>query len=188
MPIQEIWQQVADFPGYEVSDQGRVRSYWKSYRKSDAQRPGFMRQIESTPQRMLKPNKLKHGYLQVTLFRDGVRHYRTIHRLVLTNFVGPCPPGLECCHKDGTRSHCWLTNLRWDTKSANSLDSVEHGTHRGLRTRGAAHPCAKLSDQKVRRIKTLLAHGFLQRDLATFFNVGQQAISRIANRKNWAHI
>ena len=49
--------------------------------------------------------------------------------LVLEAFVGPRPAKLDSCHNDGVRTHNHLSNLRWDTRSANLYDAVEHGTN-----------------------------------------------------------
>ena len=40
---------------------------------------------------------------------------------------------MECCHNDGDFENNRLSNLRWGTKSENTLDSVKHGTHNNAR-------------------------------------------------------
>jgi hypothetical protein len=64
---------------HEVSDQGRVRSPGKGIRK--------LTQLD------------KSGGYHACLSLDGKIHY--VHLLVLTAFVGPRPPGLECRHLNG---------------------------------------------------------------------------------------
>lgn len=103
------WREVPGFPGYEVSDQGQVRS--------------FRRYVVP---RLLKPGETIWGHLLVVLQRDG-GHTRHIHRLVLESFVGLRPPGMETRHLDGNPKNNRLTNLRWGTRSENSLDRVRHG-------------------------------------------------------------
>ncbi len=51
------------------------------------------------------------------------------HRAVLLAFVGPCPEGMEACHNNGDPLDNRVENLRWDTRSNNTLDKVAHGTH-----------------------------------------------------------
>jgi hypothetical protein len=62
--------------------------------------------------------------------------------MVLEAFVGPCPPGLECCHGNGVGTDNWVENLRWDTHTENVLDSVRHGTHNNVAKAGCptGHP------------------------------------------------
>ncbi len=48
--------------------------------------------------------------------------------------VGACPDGQEVCHNDGNTLNNRLDNLRYDTRRANNLDTVLHGTH-GLASR-----------------------------------------------------
>ena len=81
------------------------------------------------PQRMnaltKKPQLKNSGYLYVLFGRD--MHY--VAHLVLTAFVGPRPPGKECCHNDGNKLNNAVENLRWDTRSENVRDIVRHGNH-----------------------------------------------------------
>lgn len=59
-----------------------------------------------------------------------------VHVLVLEEFVGLCPPGMESCHGDGDTQNNWLTNLRWDTPTNNNADKIKHGRHRGRKPGG----------------------------------------------------
>lgn len=43
--------------------------------------------------------------------------------------MGSRPDGLVACHWNDDPADNRLSNLRWDTPSANSLDSVRNGTH-----------------------------------------------------------
>lgn len=116
----EEWRAIPGYEGiYEVSDLGRVRSL---DRQSTAGR--------SLRGRIRAAAKDKGGYLRVPLHHGRAVRYTGAHRLVLEAFVGPCPPGMEACHNDGDPSNNALSNLRWDTKSANMLDKLLHGTNR----------------------------------------------------------
>lgn len=98
------------YPGderYEVSDQGRVRSY-----------------CQAEP-RLLATQVARSGHLRVHL-SGGVR---LVHHLVMETFVGPRPSGLDTRHLDGDPTNNHLDNLAYGTRSQNALDSVAHGTH-----------------------------------------------------------
>lgn len=119
----ERWKPVVGYEGmYEVSDLGRVRSL---ARKS--KRGNHFLTINET---ILKPYRIPPGnYLSVSLSKNGVLERFRIHRLVLAAFHGPCPNGMVGCHNNGIIDDLRASNLRWDTKSANALDSVAHGTN-----------------------------------------------------------
>ena len=53
---------------------------------------------------------------------------------------------------------------------------------------GENHPCAKLTEEDVRRICFLLRQGTTQQAIALQFGVAQNAISRIKTKKTWSHI
>lgn len=115
----ERWLPVAGYEGiYEVSDLGRARSLARRDARGHVRRG-----------KLLAPRTNARNRLAVALYRDRVRTDVQIHRLVLEAFVGPRPEGLEGCHWNGDPTDNRLVNLRWDTRKANSADSVRHGTH-----------------------------------------------------------
>lgn len=77
------------------------------------------------------------GYLLVAVKVDGKQRRFRVHRLVLEAFVGPCPDGKECCHRDGDPTNNSLGNLYWGTHGQNMNDQVRHGTH----TLASANEC-----------------------------------------------
>ena len=104
--MSEEWRDIDGHEGlYQVSNTGKVKSL----------RSG----------KILKTYSDKWGYRRVHLGRRerGLR----VHRLVLEAFVGPCPPGMECCHNDGNNTNNRAENLRWDTKKSNRQDRIKHG-------------------------------------------------------------
>jgi hypothetical protein len=119
----EQWAQVPGWEGfYEVSDLGRVRSMARSV----PGRPGVLINLRTN---ILRPTENTSGYLVVAFSRDGRKYEQAVHCLVLSAFVCPRPDGLEGCHNNGDKANNSVGNLRWDTRSANTLDRVEHGTH-----------------------------------------------------------
>lgn len=72
------------------------------------------------------------GYMKVKIHNKNYR----VHRIILEAFVGECPKGFECDHKDRNRSNNRVENLRWASRRDNqrntkSNDRVESrgGTH-----------------------------------------------------------
>ena len=182
---EESWRWIAGFPGYEISTQGRIRSWRKQVGVSGEHHRRHEWIIMGVPQRILKGGTHTRGYPNITLWKDGRGYTRTVHRLILLTFVGPCPPGHEACHKDGIPSHTYLGNLEWGTKSKNALDKVRHGQmpdHRGMRS-----PTAKLTDDQVREIRRL--HGVCsQACIGKIFGISQQHAGDIIHRRRWGHL
>lgn len=115
----EEWRPVVGYEGaYEVSNLGRVRSLPRVVMRG-ANGPLPVRG------RILKQVRSQEVYRQVGI---GGRP-RRVHHLVAEAFIGPRPPGLEICHNNGDGADNRASNLRYDTKSANELDRVRHGTH-----------------------------------------------------------
>lgn len=114
---QEEWRSILGHEGrYEVSSLGRVRSL-------------LPHQGQAGP-RILKQNiNPVTGYAFVRLFTGGRPRHQTvyIHREILRAFVGPRAPEMEACHNDGDRTNNLLSNLRYDTRSANAQDRARHG-------------------------------------------------------------
>ena len=97
----EEWKAIEGFPLYQVSNYGRVYSFYQN--------------------KLLKLN-LTAGkrYLMVILHNnDGNERGVLVHHLVLEAFVGPRPEGKECNHKNGVPSDNTLGNLEWVTHAEN---------------------------------------------------------------------
>ncbi len=171
----EKWLSITGFPCYEVSDQGRVRSFW--------QRGQGKWDIGKTPQRIICPVIRGRKYPAVNLHKDGKAYNMKIHRLVLFSFVGPCPPGHEACHYDGIRTNDFLTNLRWDTPANNGRDTRRHGSKKGEK-----HNRAKLTDSQVIQIRELAAQRCRQKEIGEMFSVSQHCAWSIIHRRTWTHI
>ena len=114
----ERWLPVVGHEGYEVSDQGRVRSLDRVVQRGV--RP--MRRRGA----MLTTWVGKRGYPLVSLGRGNVRY---VHHLVLEAFVGLRGVGEECRHGPGGARDSRLENLCWGTSRENKLDQVRDGTH-----------------------------------------------------------
>jgi hypothetical protein len=101
-----------------------------------------------------------------------------VHTLVLEAFVGPCLPGMECCHRDGNPANNRLDNLRWDTRAANRRDMLRHGTHRN----------ARLFEADIPDIVALIEGGVMQSEVAKYYKVSTSTINAIWLGDAWSHI
>lgn len=115
----EAWKTIPGYEGvYEVSDLGRVRSVNRIDALGRTKRSVVLKQGLDDKGRPCVG-------LQSKTYRVSV--------LVLTAFVGTKPQGMEGCHYDGDPTNNTLSNLRWDTRSANTKDVVAHGTNASTR-------------------------------------------------------
>lgn len=91
-----IWRPIEEFPAYEVSDQGQVRS------------------IKS--QRLVSQHpKGKHQYLYVSLSKDGTVRQRPVHYVVLETFHREKREGESARHKNFNYQDNRAANLEWGT-------------------------------------------------------------------------
>ena len=161
--MQELWLPVVGYEGlYEVSDQGRVR------------RNG----------RVLRPITTVGCYASVSLSRKGVRKRQYVHTLVLTAFVGPRPAGHNACHGPTGGFDNSLRNLRWGTQASNLADRERDGTV----NRGERNGMAKLTDEKVRLVRELVAAGRAYTEVAQLVGVHKMQVSRVRRGITWKHI
>lgn len=151
------------YPGidnYIVSDDGRV---WKI---------GFGE---------LKRTRTSDNYLVVTINYIQL----TVHRMVLTTFVGPCPPGIQACHNNGDPTDNRLSNLRWDTPKSNSEDRVRHGTQ----VKGVDCHSVRLTEEEVDEIRAeYLEGGVTQQQIANRRKLHGMTVHYIVKGKTWKHL
>ena len=116
----EEWRSIPGFPGYQVSDRGRILS------------------LRRRTARILKVTQTD-GYGVVSLCCNGRAVIRRVHSLVLLAFAGPRPHGAVTRHLDGNSENNALMNLAYGTQSENIADSIRHGTHRHTRKTACPH-------------------------------------------------
>lgn len=118
----EVWKTIEDFPRYQVSNQGRIKSL------TNPKNPKFLR-----------PSKTKDGYLMMHLVSgcdrgSGDRYTVRIHQLVAKAFI---PNPLNRCyvfHINGNRQDNRVENLKWVTPEEHKSDPIT------VRNRMAALP------------------------------------------------
>ena len=112
--MDEIWKPIEKYPGYEVSNLGRIKSY-----KQD-----------KVNGKIMKPYACTKGYLQIDISLDGRKRknrvHLAVHRLVAIAFL-PNPDDLpEVNHKDENKTNNCVDNLEWCTAKYNN----NYGTHK----------------------------------------------------------
>jgi len=109
----ERWEDIIDFIGlYQISDHGRLRSKERIIICKN----GRFRTIKEA---ILKPSGFLDEYHTVTLVKDGVCYYFSIHRLVALHFLENPENKPQVNHKDGNKSNNHYLNLEWNTIQEN---------------------------------------------------------------------
>lgn len=140
--------------------------------------------INTRTGRILKPNDVGDGYLQVKLCHSGEIRGFLIHQLVGRAFKNN-PKGLsQLNHKDFNTSNNKSSNLEWVTPSQNVTHSYKRNRRCGSYP-GRLH--RKLDDIQVKTIKTLKGElPILQ--IANYFKVNRSTIRGIFNGRTGRHV
>lgn len=177
---EERWLAVPGFPGYEVSDRGGVRSFWRHVKLAVGR---GSRCVLGDEPRTLKHQVCRDGRHVVCLYRNSVPKRCRVHLLVLEAFVGPCPKGMVGCHGPAGNDDNSVSNIYWGTLSTNNgADRHRDGTA----ICGERLPWTKLTARDVLQIRRGLRDGVTPLALSEQFGVTRALIYEIKNRKVWA--
>lgn len=179
-PEKELWKTIPDFPEYECSTLGRVRS-WKPLGRNQSG-DGIPRKEPH----ILSPGETRGGYLSVALSQDGKVTQFRVNRLVLITFVGD-EPGKMACHRNGLRKDNRLSNLYWGTAAENAAGKLQHGTQ----PVGEGVKQARLTADAVRWARRHYVEGdpeYGVNALARRFGVSAPTMHKAISGKTWKHI
>lgn len=123
----EVWKHITGYEDYEISNMGRIKNCHK----------------------ILTPPLTAKGYVRHNLYKNKKPKSFRLHRIVLQEFIGPCPDGKVGAHLNGIKTDNRLENLQWVTPKENEHHKLLHNT----RASGERHGRAKLSFKNVSYIK-----------------------------------
>ncbi len=101
------WQPIPDFPDYEISVDGAVRSWAGRGKAVRARKPH-----DVTPVWQAQESRWV-----VRLTREGIRYLRTVANLVLLSHRPHLSPSGRVRYKDGDPQNIHLSNLEWKNEA-----------------------------------------------------------------------
>lgn len=125
----EEWRDIEGFHGYQVSNRGRVRTFWK--RKHYPSGYGSYNYVSDTPTIMSQSDD-GSGYMKVMLYsgKDSRRVCKKVHRLVAEAFIPHDPSEDTVDHiqsgREGKLDNS-VDNLRWIPRSENIRKAYRDG-------------------------------------------------------------
>jgi hypothetical protein len=107
--MEEIWRDIANYDGYQISNTGLVRS------------------LKWGKSRILK-QKRDGNYMRIDLMANGKKKRERIHRLVLSAFVPNIDNKPIVDHINRNTFDNTLNNLRWVSNVESGLNTSRHFT------------------------------------------------------------
>lgn len=173
----EVWRNIEGFLGYQVSSEGRVRTFWKRKHRSSGYGCDWV--LNDTPSLMSLSDD-GNGYLKVMLYNrnDGKRYCKKIHRLVAEAFI-PKPQGNGEYTVDHIRSgpegklDNSIRNLRWILRRENIQKAYRDG----------------MCDERIRKSQKPIIAVDLWTDREFYFNSIKEAAYELnLDRSSISHV
>ena len=113
----EVWRELADFPNYLFSNQGRIKN--------------------RNTNRILKGSNNDHGYLTCRIKNNNGKFItKDIHRLIAKCFLSNFNNNLQVNHIDGNKHNNSIDNLEMVTGKENMAHAIKNTINRLFPKRG----------------------------------------------------
>ena len=121
-----IWKPIHGYENiYEISNTGEIKSCARITKNG---KTSYKNKEESI--RTICVNNKRHGYCEITLYKNNIGRRYKVHRLVGTTFIPNVLNKPEINHIDGNKLNNAVNNLEWVT----SIENKQHGWKNGLYT------------------------------------------------------
>lgn len=173
----EIWKSINDYPSYEISNKGRVRSINRLDCIGNYRTGGIIKQKYQN-----------NGYKSVTLAINGASKRKTItvHRLVAKAFIPKIKDKNIVHHIDHDKTNNILDNLQWVNNSENIRYAYKAG--RIIKKYGIDANRTKLTKEDILEIKKMrFEDGLSLKEIADLYNISFGHVSGVClgnKRKN----
>jgi len=179
--MSEIWKDINGFPGYQVSNQGRIRTLdryvWNKSNGSNSLLKGMIHKLDTTGKE----------YAQIGVWVDGKCKKYLVHRLVAEYFVHNPDNLPEVNHEDRNKLNNNDWNLRWVTRLGNMQHLKSTGGYKNF-PNGSNKSNSILTDEAVRHIRRKELRNI---EYCKMYGVKPSTISCLWSDKygkRWAHV
>lgn len=162
LTLEPSWVQIANYPWYEVSNQGDVRN--------------------TRTNKILGRRVDKDGYRQVQLYNSGVGLNHKVHRLVAEAFIPHDIDRDQVNHLNGNKEDNRVENLQWCTRSENTRHAYD-SLHFNANVGPAVSARTKLNAEKVRDAIRLRNEGLSVKEIAQLYDVSIDSIYRVTRKR-----
>lgn len=175
----ETWKRISGYEGlYECSTHGRVRSVDRVV----VCKNGMLKPVAG---KILTPHFNTNGYLWVYLWKDGIKRFWLIHRLIAITFVANPQSKTFVNHKSGVKTVNLPGNLEWVTRQEN----VAHAFQTGLIDHaGEKNSQSRLTAETVALIRRECPQGTrITRAIVERYKdyIGKRRLADVINMRCW---
>lgn len=162
----EIWKEIKDYPLYQVSNLGRVKS------------------LRFGKERIIKGGIDTRGYSMMNLTGNNCRESVLTHRLVAKAFIPNLENKPNVNHINGIKTDNRVENLEWCTQRENVIHAFENGLCSDKK--GVNNGRAIVTEHQVLEIRKISGKSTAQ--IARDYGLTWDCVCKIRKRKTWVHI
>lgn len=174
---EEIFKNIEDFPSYQVSNFGRVKSF---------------KEYHGTSKRILKCQLDTHGYNYIILYKNKQQHIKKIHRLVFETFIRKLDENEDVHHLDTDRNNNKISNLEAKLEGEHSRlhnKGKTYSEETRAKLSGENNGFHKLTLKQIIQIKMLFKLGFKNNYIHTHYSqIKYHTLFDIRNERVWKYV
>jgi hypothetical protein len=158
---EEIWKDIAGYEGlYQINNFGEIKSYFTG--------------------KIRKQSISHNGYYKIGLYKNKIKKYLFVHRLVALTFIPNSENKPFVNHKSGNKLNNYTGLLEWCTQSENEI----HAHKIGLKNhKGEKSPVCKISNNDICKIRKMILKKTPYRKISNLFKISQSHISSIKHNR-----
>lgn len=164
----EKWNEVVDYPNYEISTQGNIRRW-------DNKKGEVKVSTAPAPTYLMFNTWVNKKYKKLYVHREMMRAFNPTEDPNLTHV----------CFKDNNIYNLNLENLYWSSQNKRMRRRFKEGGY----ARGQEHHRAKLTDEDVIKIRAMWdSEQYTQKVIAEKFGIHVSTCANIISKRFWPHI